>query len=172
MRRRGFTLIELMVVVLIIAVLAGLLLPALAALRRSRAKAATLSLIEHVTSALTDYLQEHPSLGDLADGSDFAAKPFIYLNRTPRAAGQAPYLELKREQMGIGSTPASGENDAETIIDAFGEPLVFTIVNGTLAGRTFTREVAVTSTLATTDTTDDIGFRYTSTTKQWDVVRP
>ncbi len=59
---RGFTLVELLVVVAIIAILAALLLPALATARQAARKAACLSNLRQVGLALTAYAGENEGL--------------------------------------------------------------------------------------------------------------
>jgi prepilin-type N-terminal cleavage/methylation domain-containing protein/prepilin-type processing-associated H-X9-DG protein len=59
---RGFTLIELLIVISIIAVLAGLLLPAITLAKRSANSASCLSNLRQVGMALTMYADDHNGL--------------------------------------------------------------------------------------------------------------
>jgi len=59
--RRAFTLIELLVVISIIALLVGILLPALGAARKSARNAVCLSNIRQITVGLLSYAQENKS---------------------------------------------------------------------------------------------------------------
>ena len=69
--RDGFTMIELMVVVAIIAALAGISLAGLSILRRQQKIASTLDLMTNVTTAVDAYLREYRRLGNATDSSDF-----------------------------------------------------------------------------------------------------
>lgn len=56
--KRGFTLVELLVVIGIIAVLIGILIPTVAAVRRAAYRADTQNLITQIGSAITRYYQD------------------------------------------------------------------------------------------------------------------
>jgi prepilin-type N-terminal cleavage/methylation domain-containing protein len=59
MRRKGFTIIELLVVVAIIVILAGILFPAFAAARRAAYSAACLSNLKQIGLANSMYIQDY-----------------------------------------------------------------------------------------------------------------
>lgn len=80
--RRGFTLLELLVVVAIIGVLAGLLLPALAGARERGRQAACLSNLRQLHLANTVYANDH--------GSYAPAAPDIWSSNLIRWYGSRP----------------------------------------------------------------------------------
>jgi prepilin-type N-terminal cleavage/methylation domain-containing protein/prepilin-type processing-associated H-X9-DG protein len=82
--RRGFTLVELLVVIGIIALLIGLLLPSLAAARRSARSTACLSQLRQIGLASLQYAQEHKGLFPRSSHSALAADvmPWGYALKT------------------------------------------------------------------------------------------
>jgi prepilin-type N-terminal cleavage/methylation domain-containing protein len=65
MKRRAFTLIEILVVTAIIAVLAGILLPVLAQAKRSAKRASSISNLKQCGIALLLYTDQHNGIEDL-----------------------------------------------------------------------------------------------------------
>jgi prepilin-type N-terminal cleavage/methylation domain-containing protein len=181
--RRGFTLIELIVAISVIAILLSLLMPALAMLKRNANKAKTLDLMAHVTTALTHYLADYPVLGadDDPKSKDFADRPLQFLIRNQLAAKKEPYIELELRQTAKGSGPAyeavDNIRDAEHILDFFpnggrSNRLQFEIVSSQLATSTrwYTSEVRLISTAGTpNDDKDDLIYEYTSQSGQWEL---
>jgi prepilin-type N-terminal cleavage/methylation domain-containing protein len=67
--RRAFTLVELLIVISIIAVLAGLGFPALTAAKNSARKTQTSSLLNTIKIGITAYMTEYGRLPDIASAS-------------------------------------------------------------------------------------------------------
>ncbi|MDP7022852.1 MAG: prepilin-type N-terminal cleavage/methylation domain-containing protein [Kiritimatiellia bacterium] len=68
MRRRGFTIIEMLVVIAIIGILIGLLVPALSAARERARRTKARAVCVQIETALKGFLEDHRSF-DLLDGS-------------------------------------------------------------------------------------------------------
>ncbi len=68
MRQRGFTLIEMLVVVAIIGILIGFLMPALAAARERARRAKARAVCVQIETAWKAYLEDHRTFGTIGDG--------------------------------------------------------------------------------------------------------
>jgi prepilin-type N-terminal cleavage/methylation domain-containing protein len=186
--RLGFTMTELVVVVAIILILASILIPVLAMLRRSASRAATLDLIQHVNTALTYYLEKYPFLGDnpgnVGNSDDFIAAPWKFLHIRAKKEPHGAFLELKTARLAKGTTlpyQMATMNDADHILDHFeigdrSNLLIFTVVPDKLgagaSARWFTKEIRVRSTAGTkNDPSDDIEFVYTKDSGQFESVK-
>jgi len=181
--KRAFTLIELLVVVSVIAIVLALLIPALGLLKQKAKVAKTLDLMQHVTTALTNYLADYPMLGPDGDPASkaFADKPLQFLVIAQRQAKKEPYLELEMRQMAKGPGPGLQAvellSEVEHILDHFPSPdranrLQFEIISEQLASSTrwFTKQVRVISTAGTpNDPKDDLIFEYTTESGQWEL---
>jgi prepilin-type N-terminal cleavage/methylation domain-containing protein len=191
--RSGFTAIELLVVVAIIAILAAMLLPALGLLRRMSYKAKTTNTMNQLTHAVSSYLDTYSRLGSLSDPTDtdtmhslaFRCDPFYFLYKTPKAMGNEPFITptLRSLVTAVGPNacqPATSPMTATHICDAYGSAagnvLSWKIVNGTPLGGgvsfSFTQTIDLRSSAGTpSDMTDDIIFHFDSGTQRWDLVK-
>src|SRR4029079_999347 len=136
-RRQGFTLIELLVVIAIIAVLIGLLLPAVQKVREAAARAKSQNNLKQIALAVHNYNDAYqgklPALTDLGTGAPngwgynslfFNILPYVEQDNVYRlfqkgtAAGNALYFN------------ATG-GAAKTIIPTYLSPADSTASNGT-----------------------------------------
>ena len=184
-RSRGFTLIELIVVIGLIASLAGLLFPALTMLRNRQKRLSTLKLMSELQVALDQYLATYPMLGNANDGSDFAKDPYRFLFRDPVAAQKPMYIELRLNQLSVGTAPAGPFSEPPLmklgvhILDAWSVPgranrLLWEIVNGPNPGaggtKTYTDKVYIRSTAGTPNKTkDDLIMRMQVADGRWEL---
>lgn len=177
MRRRGFTLIELLIAVAIIVALVGLLLPALAILRKQQRTAATRQLMTQVGQAVVQYLDAHARFGPAtADGGDAATSPWRYLAREPAALGQIPFLDLPISRLArADGAPVAMAMEADAIRDAFGDPLGWTIDNDPDVGAlrwTYSEAITLRSHTGNQDPADDLVLRLTRASGRWEWIAP
>ena len=170
-RRPGFTLIEVLVAVTIIAILIGALLPALALLRRHQRSQETRALLNSLEYGLTQYLDSYGVLGDGGDAEQFEEKPWVYLGVRQLEAGRAPFVDPGPKRLKGGTpeamTPA-GALEATQICDAWGGVLVWEIENQSLAGKQFSNKIHVISTAGTPGKpSDDLHIRWNSEDAKW-----
>lgn len=182
--RNGFTFIELLVVVAIIAALAAISLAGLSVLRRQSKIASTLDLMTHVTTAVDAYLREYRRLGNATDGSDFLRDPWHFFHKDQRLHGKTPMLDIKLERLvervGAGSVkrPAA-VHTATHMTDFFGSTpanvLSFTIFNenqGSGANFAYAHCIILRSSAGTLgDPKDDLFYAYSADKASWRKLR-
>jgi len=151
-KRSGFTLIELLVVIAIITLLAGLLVPGIAAARRAAKRASSKALLRTIAVALQAYSADFSGYYPPADCESTAAKfcnekavsssahsLCVYLSGNNLAEDGRPsgvYLPFGRENLlfkgsnkysfdhpVIGNVTVKGDDDY--VIDAFHTPVVY-----------------------------------------------
>ncbi|MFM2089760.1 MAG: hypothetical protein RLZZ127_249 [Planctomycetota bacterium] len=168
-RNQGFTLIEILVVVSVIAVLAALLFPALGLLRRSSHAVATQHVMDNLATAINSYLSEDALLGDTDAG--FAADPWAYLHRRWVAAGKpAPMESLALRHLGDAQgLPVSDISAGRTILDGFGRVMVFSATSAVgLGSRRYTTGVMIRSSGSDeADPSDDITMQLDAGSGNW-----
>ncbi len=151
--RRGFTLVELLVVIAVIAVLVALLLPAIGAVQRSLRKNATKARYADYRLAYENYRADYgyyPSLGASGSVVKLFQNNEIFLETLtgrkidgqPLTAGSAAakanprrysYLSLSPEALAPPGSPYAGQ-----LVDAFDNPHIVVVIdrdrNGVIEG--------------------------------------
>ncbi len=182
--RRGFTFIELLIVIAIIAALAGMALAGLSVLRRQQKIASTWDLMTNVTTAVDQYIRDNARLGFDANSNDFLKDPWKFLYKDFYALKKQPLIDVKLERLverlGAGSCArAAAVHTATHIADFFGNNpanvLSFTIRNanlGSSASTRFVQCIILRSSAGTAgDPKDDLIFVFTSDKASWRKVR-
>jgi len=136
-RRQGFTLIELLVVIAIIAVLIGLLLPAVQKVREAAARAKSQNNLKQIALAVHNYNDAYqgklPALTDVGTGAPIGwGYNSLFFNILPYVEQDNVYRIFQK------STPAlyarntgTPQGAAKTIIPTFLSPADSTASNGT-----------------------------------------
>jgi prepilin-type N-terminal cleavage/methylation domain-containing protein len=106
-RRTGFTLIELLVVIAIIAILIGLLLPAVQKVREAAARTQSQNNLKQIGIAIHNYGSAQSSVGQLPPCNNGTNTVFFY--------NLLPYVEQNNLYVAMGS-PAGGVQTVKTFI--------------------------------------------------------
>lgn len=178
--RRGFTFIELFIVIAIIVVLAGMALASLTVLRRQKNIAVTMDLMVQIHEATSRYLIQWPKLGDASPS--FKDDPWKYFYKNQSATRQAPFIEVSTPRLvrmtGVGTcVPATSPKDATHITDFWGSTpnnvLSWTIVQANkTAGFEYVQAIVFRSSAGTPNKDDDdIVYYYTADTSRFDKVK-
>lgn len=168
--RQAFTLLELLVVIAVIAVLAGMVLAASGIMRKSQKHLATTTMMGQIVVAMNNYLEKWPRLGD-ASANDFRQAPWQYLVVRPKRSGLDAFLEwptarLAELNAGVIS-PAKSEKSATHLFDHFGTTsdniISFTIIERGAGSARYARAIEMRSSAGTpTKRSDDIIYRFVS----------
>ena len=141
---RGFTLVELLIVIAIIGILAGLALKAISLVRQSTNVAITTTDIHSFKAAVEQYNQdegEYPGMGKKVSGDDNQF-PILYEclfgDRRPNGPGgrNAPYMDLDQDKVVVYDDDIEDYRKARRkelrnrkiekyMLDAWGNPLVY-----------------------------------------------
>lgn len=178
--RSGFTFIELLVVVAIIAALAAISLAGLSVLRRQQKIASTLDLMTNITVAVDAYIREYRRLGDDVNSTDFLRDPWHFFYKDQRLHGKTPLLDIKLERLveRLGSGAIKRPDAVHTathISDFFGSTptnvLSFTIFNhnrGSGANFAYAHCIILRSSAGTLgDPKDDLYYAYSADKASW-----
>jgi prepilin-type N-terminal cleavage/methylation domain-containing protein len=105
-RRSGFSLVELLVVIGILAILVGILLPALRAARLASRRTLCASRLHELTAACVNYQLDHRALPD-ANATAVMGEVIPHLIAYPLLNALAPYLNCRElhETDGLGDLP-------------------------------------------------------------------
>jgi prepilin-type N-terminal cleavage/methylation domain-containing protein len=179
--RRGFTLIELFVVISIIVVLASIALASLTILRRSKNIAVTMDTMVHIHEAVSRYIVKWG--GKLGDSpAAFHDDPWKYLFKNQSMVHEAPWIELpmtrlvRRTGPGI-CVPATSPKDATHITDHWGSTpdnvLSWTVVHASkTVGFEYIQAIVFRSSVGTpAKDEDDIVYYYTAETSRFDKIK-
>lgn len=179
--RRGFTFIELFIVIAIIVVLAGMALASLTVLRRTKNIAVTMDTMVHIHEAVSRYIIKWG--GKLGDATPaFNDDPWKYLYRNPSANKEVPYIEVSTPRLvkktGAGTcVPATSPKDGTHITDFWGSTpnnvLSWTIKTAArTVGFEYIQAIVFRSSAGTpSKDDDDIVYYYTADTSRFDKVK-
>ena len=146
-RLEGFTLVELLIVIAIIGILAGLAMQGISAVRESTSAAMTTTDIQSLRQAIEQYVQDE----GIYPGQDTPSKKFdeelndfpklynaLFGEKKPDGPGgrNAPYSELSSEKIAVYDeeeeiyrvAKRSELDDVDVdkfVLDAWGEPLIY-----------------------------------------------
>jgi prepilin-type N-terminal cleavage/methylation domain-containing protein len=150
--RRGFTLIELIVVISVIAILASLLIPVVGMFQRQAARTATQALVARVMAGVKMYADDQGTLSKqgiapAAVRLDGSAITSLAANDwdTARDVGRTLYREVVSQEPDAKDRPRTGylredirpvevnrdDPTAPFLVDRWGNPLVYLAWNGT-----------------------------------------
>jgi len=177
-RVKAFTLVEILIVISIIAILAGLLIPGVIKIRNMAIAADTETRMEALRTAFATYLEDRSVVGPHADGLHMVhdyARALIDHGDLEKVAKWA----VRRTS--DGRFVAANPNNATHIKDAWGFPILVQIKNEPLknartgevlnADRFHTSEVYIRSEGGTgTKKADDIIYRFAFTRQTWERV--
>lgn len=135
LKRAGFTLVELLVVVGIIAVLAALLFPVFARVRAKAQNATCLSNLKQIGLALTQYTADHDGVFPPADQQVWVRDPQNPNRSTPQGNGKK-WFDLV--------TPYTGKSLAGLRCPATYVPYFFPLEELPLAGYAYNAEISET----------------------------
>src|SRR5436305_4802652 len=133
-RRQGFTLIELLVVIAIIAVLIGLLLPAVQKVREAAARAKSQNNLKQIALAVHNFNDAYqgklPALTDLGTGAPTGwGYQSLFFNILPYVEQDNVYRVFQKSTPSLYFRPTTGA--ARTIIPTYLSPADSTASNGT-----------------------------------------